>query len=295
MQTLETKTWQVADAQGREQVFNLDDPDLPDWISENALSADNYPYPKKLKRKDYENELVALQIELAKLQAHVSGNGLRIVALFEGRDTAGKGGTIRRIQEHLNPRQARSVALAKPTESEQGQWYFQRYVPHMPTQGEIVLFDRSWYNRAGVERVMEFCSEPQLAAFLREAPQFESMLVRDGVLLFKFFLTIGREAQLMRFHKRRHSPLKRWKLSNMDLAAIDRWNCYTEAQEEMFHFTHTTTCPWTVVRANDQRRARLEAIRVILAAIDYPEKDIVLVGQPDSAIVGSGNELFAQS
>jgi len=295
--TLKSKSarkWAVTDSHGKKRIFNLNDPELPDWVDDNALTAGGYPFEKKLKRGKYDEQLEALQIELSKLQAHVQASGMRIVALFEGRDTAGKGSSIKRFMEHMNPRHARAVALAKPTEVERGQWYFQRYVSHMPTSGDIVLFDRSWYNRAGVERVMGFCDEPQLAAFLREAPQFESMLVREGILLFKFFLTIGRETQLKRFHKRRHSPLKQWKLTDMDLASIDKWDAYTEAMEEMFHFTHTATCPWTIVRANDQRRARLEALRVVLSAIDYPEKCADIACAPDPEIVRPGDELAAK-
>jgi polyphosphate kinase 2 len=269
------------------RTFDIEQPELPDWVAEHALTCGGYPYTRKLKRRDYEEQLEALQIELLKLQAHVRTEGSRIVALFEGRDSAGKGGCIKRFMEHLNPRHARAVALSKPTEAERGQWYFQRYGVHLPTAGDIVLFDRSWYNRAGVERVMGFCDEEQLADFLREAPQFESMLIRDGIILFKFFLTIGREAQLKRFHERRHSPLKRWKLSSMDLAAVDKWDEYTVAKHEMFRFTHTSTCPWTVVRANDQRRARLEAIRVTLSAVDYEGRDADVVGTPDPKIVGN--------
>jgi polyphosphate kinase len=287
-----TNRWEIEDNKGRSRTFDLDDPELPKWIAEGSLQHPGYPYDDKLKRSRYEKELTGLQIELCKLQSHVQANGLRIVALFEGRDTAGKGGTIKRFMEHLNPRHARTIALTKPTEAERGQWYFQRYVPHMPTAGDIVLFDRSWYNRAGVERVMGFCTQAQLASFLREAPQFESMLVREGILFFKFFLTIGRETQLERFHERRHSPLKRWKLSDMDLAAVDKWDAYTEAQHEMFRFTHTSTCPWTVVKAHDQRRARLEAIRVVISAVDYAGKDPDVVGTPDPKIVGSGPDFF---
>ena len=275
--------------------FDINDRELPDWIADKALSCGGYPYDKKVRRKAYESDLETLQIELLKLQSHVRRNGLRVVMLFEGRDSAGKGGTIKRFMEHLNPRHARAVALTKPTEAEQGQWYFQRYVHHLPTAGDIVMFDRSWYNRAGVERVMGFCSQEQHAAFLRDAPHFESTLVRDGIIFYKFFLTIGREAQLKRLHQRRHSPLKRWKLSDMDLAAIEKWDAYTEAQSDLFRFTHTTTCPWTVVRANDQRRARLEAIRSVLATIDYDNKDADVVGVPDPQIVGSGEGFFSDA
>jgi polyphosphate kinase 2 len=212
--------------------------------------------------------------------------------LFEGRDASGKGSCISRFLARLNPRHARSVALSKPTEAERGEWYFQRYVAHLPTRGDIVLFDRSWYNRAGVERVMGFCSEEQVSAFLRDAPEFEALLVRDGVRLFKFFLTIGREMQLLRFHERRHNPFKRWKITEIDLAAIAKWDEYTQAQRDMFRFTHTAISPWTVIRANDQRRARLEAIRTVLSETSYAGRDEGVVGKPDPLIVGSGPDFF---
>ena len=273
--------------------FDLDDPKLPDAIEKAALASGGYPYDKRLKRKPYERELGRLQSELLKLQDHVRAKGERIVVLFEGRDAAGKGGTIARFLEHMNTRHARSVALNKPSEIERGQWYFQRYIAHLPTAGDIVLFDRSWYNRAGVERVMGFSSQDEVANFLRDAPDFEELLVRGGIRLFKFYLTLGREMQLKRFHERRHDPLKRWKLSAIDLAAIAKWDDYTRAQAEMFRFTHTASCPWTVVRANDQRRARLESIRTVLSALDYEGKDRKAVGKPDPLIVSSGPAFLA--
>ncbi len=272
--------------------FDIDDGKLPAAITEAEFTSGGYPYDKKLKRKSYEHQLEALQIELLKLQAHVQREGMRIVVLFEGRDAAGKGGCISAFMQHLNPRHARAVALTKPTDTERGQWYFQRYLAHLPTRGDIVLFDRSWYNRAGVERVMGFASSDQVADFLREAPEIEGQLIRDGIKLFKVFLTIGRETQLVRFHERRHDPLKRWKLTEIDLAAIEKWDDYTQAQAEMFRFTHTPASPWTVVRANDQRRARLEAIRVVLSAIDYKDKDAEVVGKPDPRIVGDSPEFL---
>ena len=202
--------------------FDIDAPELSKAIDEGALASGGYPYEKTMKRERFEAELYALQIELLKMQAHIQKTGERVVVVFEGRDSAGKGGCILRFMQHLNPRHAHVVALTKPTEAERGQWYFQRYAVHMPTRGDIVLFDRSWYNRAGVERVMGFCDEEQLADFLREAPEFEGMLVRDGMRLFKLYLTIGREMQLKRFHSRRHDPLKRWKLSDIDIAALSQ-------------------------------------------------------------------------
>jgi len=272
--------------------IDLDRPELPKSIEKSALGSGGYPYQEKLKRKRYERELLALQIELLKLQAHIKSAGERLVVVFEGRDSAGKGGCILRFSQHLNPRHMHIVALPKPNTRERGEWYFQRYVRHLPTRGDIALFDRSWYNRAGVERVMGFCTEEEAAVFLREAPEFESMLVRDGIRLFKIFLDIGREMQLKRFHSRRHDPLKRWKLSDIDLKAIGKWDAFTRAQGEMFRFTHTPTSPWVVVLANDQRRARLESIRLVLTAIDYEGKETKVVGEIDHKIVGSGPQFF---
>lgn len=272
--------------------FNLDDPHLPKDISDAALSSGGFPYDKLLKRKAYEEELEPLQIELLKLQAHIRDAGERVVVVLEGRDAAGKGGTVKAIMQHLNPRHARAVALTKPTETEMGQWYFQRYVPHLPTKGDMILFDRSWYNRAGVERVMGFATPQQVEVFLREAPQFEGMLARDGVRLFKFFLTIGREAQLERFHERRHDPLKQWKLTDIDRKAIGMWDSYTEAHTDLFRFTHTSAAPWTAVRFNDQRRGRLEVIKVLLSAFDYKDKDKKVATKPDAKIVGTGPGFF---
>lgn len=274
--------------------FDISDPDLPRWIEDGALASDNYPYDKRHDKDKYGDELEALQIELTKLQKHTLKTGARVLALFEGRDSAGKGSCIKRFMEHLNPRHARAVALPKPTERERGQWYFQRYVEHLPGAGEIVLFDRSWYNRAGVERVMGFCSEAELADFLREAPQFEAMLVREGISFFKFFLTIGQETQLKRFHDRQHSPLKNWKISPIDIAALDKWDDYTRARDDMIRFTHTPNCPWTVVRANDKRRARLNTLRTVLGNLDYDGKTKKAVGKVDPKIVMSGEDLLRE-
>jgi polyphosphate kinase len=273
--------------------FNLDDPVLSKAIEEAALGSGGYPHDKKLNRGDYETQLHDLHVELAKLQSAMRSTGERIVCLFEGRDSAGKGTCINHFVRHLNPRHARVIALTKPTETESGQWYFQRYVVHLPPAGGMSLFDRSWYNRAGVEKVMGFCTPEQHAKFLREAPQFEGMLVRDGIRLFKFYLEIGREMQLLRFHERRHDPLKQWKISDIDVAAMARFDDYSGAKEEMFRFTHTSTAPWTVILANDQRRARLEAIRAVLDAVDYEGKNAKAVGKPDTNIVGAGPKFFA--
>jgi polyphosphate kinase len=272
--------------------FDLLDPKFPKDLDEKSFASGGFPYEKKLKREAYEEALLPLQRELVKLLAHTRETGARMACLMEGRDTAGKGGCIGTIMEHVNPRYARSIALSKPTETEKGQWYFQRYLSHLPTRGELVLFDRSWYNRAGVEKVMGFATDEQVANFLREAPELEAMLIRDGLQLFKFFLVIGREMQWKRFHSRQHDPLKQWKLSPIDLAAMAKWDDYTKAQHELFRFTHTTSCPWTVVRANDQRRARLEVLRVILSASDYAGKDTKVIGTPDPKIVGAGPEFF---
>jgi polyphosphate kinase len=273
--------------------FNIDDPVFPKDLEDRAFKSNGYPYDKKLKREPYEEQLQALQLELLKLQDHVESTGERLVALFEGRDTSGKGGCISRILERINPRHSRSVALSKPTETERGQWYFQRYVAHLPTKGDIVLFDRSWYNRAGVEPVMGFCTKEQTAQFLRDAPEFEGLLVRDGFRFFKIYLTVGREMQLKRFHERRHDPFKQWKVTDIDLAAIGKYDDYSAAEIDMLKATHTATSPWTVINANDQRRARLEAMRVILSALDYEGKDKDAIGAIDPKLTMSGADYLA--
>ncbi len=267
--------------------FDLEDPILPQWVEERALASGGYPYDDTIKDKLYEEELTLLQIELVKLQRHVNQSGARVVALFEGRDAAGKGGCIFAMRQYMNPRTARAVALPKPTEKEQGQWYFQRYTEQLPTSGELVLFDRSWYNRAGVERVMGFCSQEDTAEFLRQAPEYERMLINGGTVLFKFWLNIGREMQMKRFHERRHNPLKIWKLSPIDFAALGKWDAYTAARDAMLAATHRKATPWTVVRANDKRRARLNIIRHVLAALDYPGRDDKIVRDTDAAILGA--------
>jgi len=272
--------------------FSLSDPKLPKEIEDATMRSGGYPYDKRMKREDYETKLLALQIELMKLQKYNLKVGNRVLCIYEGRDGSGKGSCIKAFNEHMNPRNTRTVALPKPTETERGQLYFQRYAVHLPTAGEVVLFDRSWYNRAGVERVMGFCTEDQLAVFLREAPEFEGLLVRDGIKLFKFYLTIGREMQILRFHERAQDPLKQWKLSPVDMAALGRYDDYTRAEIEMFRFTSTAIAPWVVVRANDQRRARLETIRHVLLAIDYEARDLNAIGHHDPKIIGSGPEFF---
>lgn len=277
---------------GKSQSFNIDDPVLPEWVDKAKLTSGNYPYDKKMKQEDYEPALEALQIELVKVQAWLQATGKRIVCFFEGRDAAGKGGTIAALNANLNARFARVVALTKPTEREQGQWYFQRYLAHFPSAGEMVFFDRSWYNRAGVEPVMGFCTPQQHKRFLKDAPELEKLLADDGLHFFKFWLNIGREAQLERFHDRRHSPLKYWKLSDLDIAALAKWDDYTKMRDLMFSKTDTPDAPWTVVRANDKRRARLNVIRHILSTLDYDGKDKAVVGEIDTKIIVSSKTLL---
>ncbi|MBT2896916.1 polyphosphate kinase 2 [Streptomyces sp. McG3] len=253
---------------------------------------ENHPYDRRVRRREYEREKRFLQIELLKLQRWVRESGQRLVVLCEGRDAAGKGGTIQRFTERLNPRGARVVALEKPTERESGQWYFQRYVAHLPTAGEIVFFDRSWYNRAGVERVMDFCTPEQYRHFLKQAPQFERMLVDDGVLLVKFWFSVSRGEQRTRFAIRQVDPVRQWKLSPTDVASLDLWDEYTAAKVEMFRATDTAYAPWTVVKNNDKKRGRLEAMRSLLWRFDYDSKDEKGVGAPDPLIVGPADTLL---
>jgi len=275
-----------------ESAYSLETKKIDPRIIERAFASGNYPYAKKLKTKKYESELRLLQIELLKMQTWARETGARMMLVFEGRDAAGKGGTIKRFMEHLNPRHAHVVALSKPTDTERGQWYFQRYVNHFPTNGDMVLFDRSWYNRPGVERVMGFCDESDVAEFFKETPKFEEMLVQSGIQIFKFWLTVGREEQLRRFHARKNDPLKRWKLSPIDYASLAKWHEYTAARSEMFERTHTQTAPWTIIRSNDKKRARLNAIRVVLSHFDYDGKDMDVVGSVDEKIVHNGLDEF---
>ena len=252
-----------------------------------------YPYRVRLRRKEYEAEKKRLQIELLKVQSWVKESGQRIVMLFEGRDAAGKGGTIKRFTEHLNPRGARVIALEKPSDQERGQWYFQRYIEHLPTYGEIVLFDRSWYNRAGVERVMGFCTPAEYLEFLREAPEFERMLVRSGVRLYKFWFSVSREEQLRRFNSRRNDPLKHWKLSPIDVQSLGKWDDYTDAKEAMFFHTDTADSPWLVIKSDDKKRARLNCMRHVLSTLPYPGKDPKVAYPADPLIVGSAANVLA--
>ena len=251
-----------------------------------------YPYQNLMTRRSYEREKYRLQVELLKLQAWVKETGQRVVILFEGRDAAGKGGTIKRFMEHLNPRGARVVALEKPSEIERGQWYFQRYVQHLPTAGEIVMFDRSWYNRAGVERVMGFCSDGEYQEFMRQAPEFERMMVRQGIHLLKFWFSVSRSEQRRRFKERKVHPLKQWKLSPIDLASLDKWDDYTKAKEAMFFYTDTADAPWTVIKSDCKKRARLNAMRYILHRLPYTNKETARIGALDSLIVGRANVVY---
>ena len=252
---------------------------------------EDYPYPEKMPRHEYEYLKRPLQIELVKLQNWVKSVGERIILVFEGRDAAGKGGTIKRFTEHLNPRGATVVALTKPSERERTQWYFQRYVPHLPAAGEIVMFDRSWYNRAGVERVMGFCTQEEYEEYMREAPDFERMLIHSGLHLTKFWFSVTRGEQRTRFIIRRVDPVRQWKLSPMDIEALDKWDGYTEAKEAMFHYTDTSDAPWIVVKSNDKKRARLQAIRHVLSKFGYDGKDEEVIGKPDPNIIGPASEM----
>ena len=263
--------------------------------SGSAPLPENYPYRTRMSRSVYEKEKKKLQIELLKDQSWVKETGQRIVGLFEGRDAAGKGGTIKRYMEHLNPRGARVVALEKPTETERGQWYFQRYIKNLPTAGEIVFFDRSWYNRAGVERVMGFCQPHEYLLFMRQTPEFERMLVASGIHLFKFWFSVSREEQLRRFISRRDDPLKHWKLSPVDIQSLDRWDDYTDAKNAMFFHTHTGDAPWTIIKSDDKKRTRLNCIRYFLHTLDYPGKDLKAIGEVDPLIVNVPDTKFTDN
>jgi polyphosphate kinase 2 len=275
--------------------FDLDNPRLPAWVAEGALKSGGYPYDEELKKKHVKKPLQALQEQLVVLQRYLLKSRERVLILFEGRDSAGKGGAIETYREHLNPRNTISIALAKPSDHEQSQWYFQRYAARLPAAGETVLFDRSWYNRGGIESVMGFATPEQVSKFLEEAPAFERMIVNDGIHLFKFWLSIGREMQLLRFHERRHDPLKSWKISPIDIKAIDVWDDYTAAIARMLPATDTAYAPWTVVLANDHWRARLEIIRTVLGTLDYEGKDENAIGKADPRIRLSAEQFLARS
>ena len=251
-----------------------------------------YPYREKMATAEYEQEKLKLQAELLKVQQWVKSTGQRILILFEGRDAAGKGGTIKRFMEHLNPRAAHIIALEKPTEREMGQWYFQRYIKHLPTKGEMVFFDRSWYNRTGVERVMEFCTPSDYLEFLRQCPSLERMIANSGIKLVKYWFSVSRLEQLRRFHGRKTDPLKQWKLSPIDLQSLDKWDDYTKAKEAMFFHTHTADSPWTVIKSDDKKRARINCLRHFLSVLDYPNKDPKMACEPDPKIVIDGSKAY---
>jgi polyphosphate kinase len=295
-----TRRWELADVSSTAGLrIEQEDDDDPVLVDERGNVVDtwreNYPYDERLPRDQYEHDKRLLQIELLKLQNWIKETGGRLVILFEGRDAAGKGGTIKRFTEHLNPRGARVVALEKPTERESTQWYFQRYVAHLPAAGEIVLFDRSWYNRAGVERVMGFCNPAEYLEFMRQAPEFERMLVRDGVHLVKFWFSVSQAEQRTRFLIRQVDPVRQWKLSPMDLASLERWDQYTDAKEAMFFYTDTADAPWTVIKSNDKKRARIAAMRHVLSLFPYANKDPEIAQEADPLILGSAALLVEQS
>jgi polyphosphate kinase 2 len=269
----------------------------PQVIDPDAELADDwreggYPYKNLLSRKSYERQKYHLQVELLKVQAWVKAARQKVVIIFEGRDAAGKGGTIKRFMEHLNPRGARVVALEKPSELERGQWYFQRYIQHLPTAGEIVMFDRSWYNRAGVERVMGFCTDADYQEFMRQAPDFERNLVRSGIHLIKFWFSVSQSEQRRRFEERRAHPLKQWKLSPVDLSSLDKWDAYTKAKEAMFFNTDTADAPWTVIKSDCKKRARLNAMRYVLHRLPYTEKNVESIGKLDPLLVGRAHIVY---
>jgi polyphosphate kinase 2 len=273
-----------------------DDDDDPVLTTRDGQPIDTwregYPYQERLSREEYERDKRLLQIELLKLQKWIKASGQRLMVLFEGRDAAGKGGTIKRFMEHLNPRGARVVALEKPSERESTQWYFQRYLAHLPAAGEMVFFDRSWYNRAGVERVMGYCSRTEYLEFMRQAPELERMLVRSGIHLVKFWFSVSRREQQTRFVIRQVDPVRQWKLSPTDLASLDQWDDYTEAKEAMFFYSDTADAPWTLIKSNDKKRARIQAMRHLLSELDYDNKDTEVVSTPDRLLVGRASQLF---
>jgi len=264
----------------------------PDDVLADDWRKGGYPYKNLMTRKNYEKNKYQLQVELLKLQSWVKESGQRVVILFEGRDAAGKGGTIKRMMEHLNPRGARVIALEKPSSVELGQWYFQRYIEHLPTAGEIVMFDRSWYNRAGVERVMGFCTDEEYNEFMRQVPEFERNLVRSGIHLIKFWFSVSRKEQRRRFQEREAHPLKQWKLSPIDLASLDKWEDYTKAKEAMFFYTDTADAPWTVIKSDCKKRARLNAMRYVLHRLPYTQRDLTRIGAIDPLLVGRAHVVY---
>ena len=283
----QTQTTPMSDAEPIDDPIRISAENRIRYFRENL-----YPYAEKMRRREYEAEKLPLQIELVKLQNSIHDAGERVIILFEGRDAAGKGGTIRRFMEHWNPRYARVVALDKPSDRERGEWYFQRYIRHFPTSGEIVLFDRSWYNRAGVERVMGFSSEREYRQFIRQAPAIERMIVDDGIRLIKLYFSVSHREQLRRFESRASDPLKQWKISDIDLKSKDLWEEYTEAKEAMFLLTHSDSAPWTIIKSDDKKRARINAMRHVLHALDYEGKDPTVAQAPDPSIVASSAEIY---
>ena len=263
----------------------------PESISK-LFKEGKYPYTDTIPKSKYEEEKKKLQIELLKVQNWVKMTGQKIVVIFEGRDAAGKGGTIKRFMEHLNPRAAKVVALEKPTHHEQGQWYFQRYIEHLPTRGEILFLDRSWYNRGGVERVMGFCNQNEYLEFMRQCPEVERMLVNSDIQLFKYYFSVTKKEQRRRFASREHDPLKQWKMSPVDKAAVSLWGEYTRAKEAMFFYTDTAACPWTIIKSDDKKRARLNCMQHFLSKLDYPDKNPDVVSAPDPLIVGKPSQVI---
>jgi polyphosphate kinase len=288
IQTIVKPTSGTGEAQGGPQQF----PAVTESPLRQAFESGRYPYARLMGRVTYETEKARLQAELLKVQIWAQDTGQKFVILMEGRDAAGKGGTIKRFLEHLNPRYARICALTKPSDVEKGQWFFQRYIAHLPTAGEMVFYDRSWYNRAGVERVMGFCTPSEYLEFMRQAPELERMLVRSGIRLHKYWFSVTREEQRARFLARETDPLKMWKLSPIDKASLDRWDDYTEAKEAMFFYTDTADAPWVIVKSNDKKRARLNCMRHFLSTVDYPNKDHAVVGTPDPLIVGRAAQIL---
>ena len=287
---IESPAAEVPDAAPGPKVFPVANSPL-----HQAFESGRYPYARLMGRAAYEAEKAKLQAELLKVQIWAQETGQKFVILMEGRDAAGKGGTIKRFMEHLNPRYARVCALTKPSDVEKGQWFFQRYIAHLPTAGEMVFYDRSWYNRAGVERVMGFCSPPEYLEFMRQAPEFERMLARSGIRLYKYWFSVTREEQRARFLARETDPLKMWKLSPIDKASLDRWDDYTEAKEAMFFYTDTADAPWVIVKSNDKKRARLNCMKHFLSTLDYPNKDHAVVGTPDPLIVGRAQQVLGMA
>ncbi len=263
-------------------------------LQQMSYELGQYPYARKMGLEEYEQEKHLLQTELMKVQSWVKDSGQRIVGIFEGRDAAGKGGTIKRFMEHLNPRAAHIIALEKPSETERGEWYFQRYITHLPTRGEMVFYDRSWYNRAGVERVMGFCTPDEYLEFLRQVPALERMLVNSGLILFKYWFSVSRQEQLRRFHSRHHDPLKHWKLSPIDIESLGKWDEYTAAKKSMLFHTDTADAPWVIVKSDDKKRARVNCMRHVLYHLDYPDKNSSIVYEPDRLIIGSVNESYEE-